>query len=206
MQLRYATGLTGDDYVTRKAWREARLERCPCHPEGGCGFARHGTYARVSPPGTRIARWYCPQAQQTFSLLPDCLAARWRGTLIEIEAAAERCEHSPSLEAAADGYRPEIELPGVLRWLRRRRQAVTITLTLLRGLLPALFADAALSLSALRRHWGVEWVLPALRALAAGHLQRLPPPLGFRPPLRRGGEPSLRRQQRPGPDPPPPPA
>ena len=105
------------------------------------------------------------------------------------------------MEAAAEDYRVEVALPGVLRWLRRRRQAVTITLTLLRGLMPTLFAGVALSLSALRRHWGVEWVLPALRGLAAVHLQRLPPPLGFRPPSRRGGEPSRRRQQRPGPRP-----
>ena len=29
-----------------------------------------------TPRGTRIARWYCPQSHTTFSLLPDCLAAR----------------------------------------------------------------------------------------------------------------------------------
>ena len=38
------------------------------------GLARHGTYARKTPRGTRIARWYCPQSHTTFSLLPDCLA------------------------------------------------------------------------------------------------------------------------------------
>jgi hypothetical protein len=202
VQLRYPTRLTGADYVTRKAWREARLERCPRHPEGGCGFARHGTYSRVSPPGTRIARWYCPQAQQTFSLLPDCLAARYSGTLIEFEVAAEHGTQARSLEAAAACYREDIELPGVLRWLRRRRQAVVLTLTLLRGLMPALFSLSSPTLASCRRRLGVDWVLVALRAEAAEHLARLPPPLGFRPPPRRGGEPSAADQHRAGPDPP----
>ena len=76
VQLRFETGLTGADYVTREAWREARLSRCPLHPRGGCGFARHGTYERKTPAGTLIARWYCPQG-----LLPDHLAARFPGTL-----------------------------------------------------------------------------------------------------------------------------
>lgn len=203
MQLGYATGLTSDGYVTREAWRAASLERCPRHPQGGCGFARHGTYARVHPPGTRIARWYCPAAHQTFSLLPDCLAARWSGTLVEIEALVEQCASASSLEAAAARCRPEVQLPGVLRWLRRRLKAVQATLLIVRGLLPGLFHSSSPTLSAFRTLLAVEWVLLALRGVAAEHLHRLPPPLGFLPPLRRGGEPRLRGQQRAGPDPPP---
>ncbi|MCH7766403.1 MAG: polyprenyl synthetase family protein [Acidobacteria bacterium] len=33
----------------------------------------------MSPPGARIARWYCRREPCTFSLLPDCLAARLCG-------------------------------------------------------------------------------------------------------------------------------
>ena len=69
-------GHTGEQYVRARAWRDARLSRCPNHPQGRCSFARHGTYARKSPRGTRIARWYCPESHTTFSLLPDCLSAR----------------------------------------------------------------------------------------------------------------------------------
>ena len=52
------------------------------HPQGGCGFARHGSYERVDPPGTRIARWYCRVGHQTFSLtiIAHCCrrwSARW---------------------------------------------------------------------------------------------------------------------------------
>jgi hypothetical protein len=32
-----------------------------------------------------VARWYCRKAHQTFSLLPDCLAARLSGALVEVE-------------------------------------------------------------------------------------------------------------------------
>ena len=52
MQMRLVTGDTGEGYVTAQGWLEASLAFCPLHPRGGCGFARHGTYARVSPPGS----------------------------------------------------------------------------------------------------------------------------------------------------------
>ena len=121
---------------------------------------------------------------------------------MEIEAVAQQCESAPTQEAAAADSRPDIELPGVLRWLRRRRQAVAVSLRLLHGLMPEFFQNTSPTLRAWRALLGVEWVLPALRMVAAQHLQRLPPPLGFRPPPRRGGEPSYVDQHRAGPDPP----
>jgi hypothetical protein len=51
------------------------------HPRQQCGFVRHGTYARKTPAGTLIARWYCRLGHCTFSLLPDHLAARFPDTL-----------------------------------------------------------------------------------------------------------------------------
>ncbi|MCY4540933.1 MAG: hypothetical protein OXB95_00850, partial [Rhodobacteraceae bacterium] len=36
----------GDEYIAQKKWKNARLKKCPKHPEGGCGFARHGAYRR----------------------------------------------------------------------------------------------------------------------------------------------------------------
>ena len=87
---------------------------CPLHSGGGCGFARHGTYGRTSPPGTRIARWYCPEGHCTFSLLPDCLSARLPGTLAEVEAVVIAVEQARSLEAACEELRIDIDLPGAL--------------------------------------------------------------------------------------------
>lgn len=203
MQLRYETGLTSDDYVSRQAWREATLERCPRHPRGGCGFARHGTYERVHPPGARVARWYCPQARETVSLLPDCLAARLPGTLADVEAAVATVEQAPSLEAGADRLRLDIELPGAIRWTRRRVQRVHAALTVLRGLSPDSFADCASTVTSFRAGLGVEPVLPALRERAADFLHELPAPLGFRPWLLGGGEPRRAHQHNTGPDPPP---
>jgi len=49
------------------------LRGCPWHPQGGCGFSRHGTCPRARPPGALIARWYCPLARRTVSALPHCL-------------------------------------------------------------------------------------------------------------------------------------
>jgi hypothetical protein len=43
MQLRYACEENGEKYVSPAGWRSATLSRCPLHPQGGCGFARHGS-------------------------------------------------------------------------------------------------------------------------------------------------------------------
>ena len=82
--------------------------------------------------GTRIARWYCPQGHCTFSLLPDCLAARWAGSLATVERVVIAVEQATSLEAAADRLRPEVELPGAIRWTRRRVRRIHGALAVLR--------------------------------------------------------------------------
>ncbi len=179
------------------------MERCPLHPGGGCAFARHGTYERVSPPGTRIARWFCREGHCTFSLLPDCFAARLSGTLEEVEVAVTVAEQAASREAAAYGLRPEIELPGALRWLRRRLQGVYAALHLLTGLMPDRFLSCAPRLAGFRPCLGIEAVLLALGEVAAVRLARLPAPLVFSPRPARGGEPPGPFQHRAGPDPPP---
>ncbi len=203
MQLRYKTDFTSEQYVSQQAWRDATLECCPVHVGGGCSFSRHGTYERLRPSGTRIARWYCRQAHCTFSLLPDCLAARLSGTLEEVEAAVVAVEEARSVEAAADGLRPDIELPGALRWTRHRLGPVHRALKLLLALLPELLMGCPPTVQGFRERLGTEAVLTYLRAIAARHLPGLPSPLGFRPPAQKGGERKTRRQHSMGPDPPP---
>ena len=202
VQVRFDCGLTGEEYVNQQAWRLASLTHCPLHPKGGCGFVRHGTYERLSPPGTRIARWYCRQGHCSISLLPDCMAARLPGTLVELEALVGQVEQAPSLADACADLRPEIELPGVVRWVRRRVQAVYSTLLLLKGLMPAHFQACEPTLQSFACHLGVDPVLPALRSIAVPWLPSLPPPLGLRPRPRQGGEVHDRHQHSVGPDPP----
>ena len=43
MQLRYVTGLTGEEHANTQAWGEATLDRCLIHPNGVCSFVSHGT-------------------------------------------------------------------------------------------------------------------------------------------------------------------
>lgn len=204
VQLRFKTGLTGAEYVTREAWREARLLRCPLHPRGGCGFARHGTYERKRPAGTLIARWYCPQGHRTFSLLPDHLAARFPGTLSEIEQVVATVEQASSLEAAADALRSDpVTLASALRWVRRRVGPVRALLTVLVGLFPQLLLGCAPRICAFRTRLSCAQVLMLLRELAQVHLQALARPLGFQHPSYAGGEYQSGIQQRMGPDPPP---
>jgi hypothetical protein len=203
VQLRFKTGLTGADYVTQEAWRLARLAHCPLHPRGGCGFASHGTYERVSPAGTRIARWYCPQGHCTFSLLPDHLAARFPGTLYEIEQVVAVAEQASSLEAAADRLRSDdITLVSAVRWVRRRVAAVRRLLTITVGLFPQSLLGCVPTIAAVRSRLGCEQVLVVLREVAEVHLHALAPPLGFHPRCRGSGERKLRFQQPMGPDPP----
>lgn len=116
MQIPLRTQSSAEEYVAGREWRDACLPTCPLHPSGGCSFARHGTYTRVTPQGVGVARWYCPQGHQTFSLLPDFLAARLPGLLTSIEAAAAEAQSARSMEAAADTLRGfAVTLPSALR-------------------------------------------------------------------------------------------
>lgn len=158
---------------------------CPWHPEGGCGFKRHGTYARVWPRGCLIARYYCPSTGRTVSLLPDCLAAWRTGSLERVEREVLGIERAGSLAAAAAGQRPEIELPGALRWLARARWHVSAGLAAVRILVPERFEHVPLSIEGFAAALGLPpteaAVLRTLRGVVPGELGSVPAPLGFDP-------------------------
>src|SRR4051812_45636416 len=170
-----------DTYIRNHEWRVARLSACPLHPSGGCSFARHGSYTRVTPPGLRITRWYCPEGHQTFSLLPDFLAAGLSGLLDAVEDSIAVARSAKSMEAAADLLRgPDVSLPGAVRWLRRRVRAVRAALDAVSRLVPELPADRP----------GVD--RPGLlcrlrRTLPPAVLADIPAPLGFRASRRARG-------------------
>ena len=70
-----------------------------------------------------MRRFLCRQSARTVSLLPDCLAANWSGTLAEVEQVVRE---------AANRLRPDrVSLASALRWVRRRVQAVGALLTAL---------------------------------------------------------------------------
>ena len=202
MQLRYETGLTGEQYIRAEAWRDARLERCPNHPHGSCSFARHGTYTRKTPRGTHIARWYCRESHTTFSLLPDCLAARLPGELDTLETVVAHAEQAPSLAAAANELRRDaVELPGAMRWVERRVRLVHHVLSIVVGLLPELLARCVTEVGAVRTRLETETALRTLRRLTAAQLPTLPAPLGFRPHRLRTTNRKQARQHKMGPGP-----
>ncbi len=178
VQIRLHTGATDKEYVATRGWESATLSECPLHGRGRCGLHRNGTYPRVKPQGCRVARYYCPEGHCTFSLLPDCLASRLSSSLDAIEEVALAVELAPSLEAAASALRPDIELPGAIRWTRRRVDSVRrLMLTIV-----TLFAlPSAPSLAALRVHFERPTVLMFLRDEASGQLPVLPPYVGFGP-------------------------
>ena len=185
LQIRYETKLSAEDYVSTEAWRDARLESCPNHPDGGCSFARHGTYGRKTPAGARVPRWYCPDSHTTFSMLADCLAARTPGTLDAFEAAVAAFEAAPGVQAAARQARPGHHISdrgAERRWIRWRAECVHAFLAIVIGLFPDLLQGAAPEIAAFRARLGTESVLRDLRGLCAAHLRHLPPPVGFRPP------------------------
>jgi len=178
MQIPLRTQSSAERYIARREWVTARLERCPLHPTGGCGFARHGTYRRVTPAGMRIARWYCPLVGKTFSLLPDFLAARFPGLLASIDAAVASASSMRSVEAAADALRTDdVSLSAAARWLRRRLRAVQAALRGL-DLLPR-----ATTLGTRRQKPAsvIDSLFELRRALAHHTLNNLPAPLGFLP-------------------------
>lgn len=204
MQLRHATTLTSGAYVSQQAWRTATLERCPLHPAGGCGLAKHTSYGRVEPPGMRVARYRCPTSRTTFSLLPDCLASRLSSTMAEVEQVVIAAEAAPSLEPAAERLRPDIGTQGGLRWIRRRLGPVRVALLALATLLPgALGSTGVPTLTAVRTALGgASPALVRLRELGASQLRSLPPPLGLGPRTRARRSRRHRFQHEAGPDPP----
>ncbi len=148
----------------------------------------------------RVARWYCPLARETFSLLPDCLACGLSGSLDETEVACVLAERL-GVERAARELRAEVELPGVLRWLRRRRVGIRAALVALLTLLPGELGAEA-SLTAVRGVLGSDRALVLLRGMAARQLHALPRPLGFGHRPRPRGASGRPTQHETGPDPP----
>jgi hypothetical protein len=202
VQLRFQTTLTSETYVKQRAWERANLEHCPAHPGGGCGMRVHSPYARKHPVGVQIARYYCRKARQTFSLLPDFLAAKFSNTLAEVEAVVTVVETSRSLAAAARELRPElVDERHAIRWVRRRLGPVRAALMALVTLLPELFGCAP-RLSAIGSQLGVDGVLERVRAIGTSFLGALCAPLGFVRRAWRSRTARQRLQQKAGPDPP----
>ena len=180
IQIRYDTDLTVEDYVTQKAWWDASPPACPYHPQGGCRLAPHGSYGRKQPDGVRVRRFLCRRSGRTVSLLPDCLAAHWSGTLAEVEQVVREAARAASLEEAANRLRTDrVSLASALRWVRRRVQAVQALLTVLRTLYPERFGELEPRLEDFSGALGSQAVLPCLRALAEQRLGALPAPAGF---------------------------
>jgi hypothetical protein len=148
----------------------------------------------------RIARWYCRDAGMTWSALPDCMAARVVGSLDEVERVTLAAE-SKGVEAAAQDLRTEIELPGAMRWIRRRRDAVRAALLALITALPGRLGTVP-RVEAVRTVLESERALVSLREIGADQLHALSYPLGFCRPHQRGSERDLVTQHETGPDPP----
>lgn len=135
----------------------------------------------------------------SFSLLPDCLSSRLGGSLDDAERVVVASE-SLGVEAVAQALRvEEVELPGALRWLRRRRRGVRAAVLALVTAMPGRLGTVA-EVRAIRAVLGTERALVALREIGADHLHALPPPLGFRPPCAARPEAEVRLQHETGPD------
>jgi hypothetical protein len=185
MQILLDWQFADEAYVSERAWETATLPGCPFHPEGGCGLERLGTYARVEPAGVRIARWWCPAAGASISLLPSFLAARFSGTLDAVEAVVARVEAGGSMGAVVETIHPAdaedaIGLTSAVRSIRRRVKAISAALLAIVTLFADRFAGIEPTIADLRRALGCKRVLVTVRTIAERHLQSLPAPLGFR--------------------------
>jgi hypothetical protein len=207
-QLRFATTLTFEQYVTAEGWKQATLAACPLCKPGTCGFHRIAPYMRKVPAVAFVARYYCPEQHTTFGLLPDFYASRMPGTLDDIERVVATAETAASVEQAANTLRPAEErdavtLSAAVAWVRRRIALVRRMFVTVTGLLPGLFAGVPLSVRAFRERLGTSRVLVTLRESCERYLHVLPRPLGLNP----RAQPALAGvrgyRQSPGPDPPP---
>jgi len=129
------------------------------------------------------------------------MSARLEGSLDEAEQVVVRVEESPSVEAAAQRLRPDLEVKGAIRWVRRRLAGVRDSLLILLTLLPGSLGTEA-RLVEVRRILATERALVALREIGSAHLHVLPRPLGFRPGGVRTSKREKRLQHKTGADPP----
>ena len=123
VQLLYKTDLSAEEFISTQAWHDAKLSCCPMHPDGGCRFARHGSYGRKTPSGLRIARYYCPDSSMTFSLLPQFMAAGMAGTLQSVEDSVAAFEADGSLASAAERASGAFASPATGAWCSASRKA-----------------------------------------------------------------------------------
>ena len=163
---------------------------CPLHPEGGCGFSRHGTYPRKYPVFLQIPRYYCRKGRKTFSLLPDFLASRVPGTLLEIEQSVAVYESCGNWVEAADKVRsPDtsvstgepLTIEASQQWLQRRLVWVQSALLAAMGLLPERFGHLDMTIASFRSYLDTQTVLVELREILEEQLYYLPFPVGFGP-------------------------
>jgi len=123
VQMRLATSLTDEDYVSQRAWQAVQA---PCRPwcqPGTRELAPHGFYPRLKPRGAWIWRFICRPLGRTVSCLPDCFAAWVKGSLEELEEPLRAALLAVMQTAAAEQARPagECSLASAQRWLRRSR-------------------------------------------------------------------------------------
>jgi hypothetical protein len=207
-QLRFATTLTFEEYVTAEGWTQATLAACPLCEPGTCGFQRLAPYMRKVPAVAFVARYYCPEQHTTFSLLPDFYASRVPGTLDDIERVVATVEAGGGVEHVADTERPAaaadaVTLGAAVAWLRRRIAWVRALLVTVAGLFPERFAGVERTVRGFRGRLGSSRVLVTLRGICALHLHALPRPLGLNPRLRPVTSGPRGNRQSTGPDPPP---
>jgi len=186
VQIIWKSPLTDERYVTERGWESAILDRCPFHPEGGCGLQKLGSYGRVEPGGVRVPRWWCPKQGVSISLLPSFLAARLSGTLGSVEAVVSAVEDAGSIAAAVEVVHPAdaeqpVGLVCALRAIGRRVRAVRAALIAIATLMPERFAGVRPTLRAFRAALGCRHVLIKLREIAERYLDALPIPIGLRP-------------------------
>lgn len=180
MQFRFPVNVSPSEYVRLRLWEKVRLKQCPFHPNGGCGVSKHGTYTRKWPIPLKIRRWYCLKAHATISFLPDFLACRLSGTLQDVEEVVLEVQKYPNLEMAAASIRADIELPGAIRWLRRRLNYVKTILTIAGGIFPQY---GPWDIHQLKEFFALAYILPHLREILNCHLHVLPSIIGLSPPM-----------------------
>lgn len=172
-----------EGYLSQQAWHGATLPSCPIDG-AGCRPRRHGCYWRKFPCPIPIARFYCPRAKTTFSLLPDCLSSRYSGELAEFEQVCVAAESADTL-SVCNAIRPldsatSISARSAARWVGRRCALFAVMLRALLGVAVE-HVQGVHTATQLRERLQCSEALVELRAIVAANLGSLAPPLGFGP-------------------------
>ena len=182
MQMRFATNLTDEEYVSQRAWNAVQAPGVSVVPAGPLRVGPARVLPARAAAGGLGAALHLPGG----GAHGEPVAGLFRGVGERLPggAGAGGAGGGKGRDAGGGGGAAaaprECSPASAQRWLQRRLQRVRLLLVAVKALYPERFTGVEPTLAGFGQQLGSETVLRTLRAVAAAQLGELAAPLGFR--------------------------